>query len=70
MRCLGVPARSLTNFESAHDTDANLTLDYHYNKDGKPREEEDDSVWLVHTCVMIPLFCTSTRVWLRVYVAL
>ena len=46
MRCLGIPCRSLTNFDSAHDTDANLTIDHHYDHNYKPIEQ-DDSVWLV-----------------------
>jgi len=47
MRCLGVPARSLTNFDSAHDTDGNLTIDYHYDEKYKPMDN-DDSVWNFH----------------------
>lgn len=47
MRCLGIPARSLTNFDSAHDTDANLTIDYHYDAKYKPMDN-DDSVWNFH----------------------
>jgi len=47
MRCLGIPCRSLTNFDSAHDTDANLTIDHHYDHNYKPIEQ-DDSVWNFH----------------------
>ncbi|XP_070554009.1 protein-glutamine gamma-glutamyltransferase K-like [Ptychodera flava] len=49
MRALGIPCRTLTNFESAHDTDGNLTLDYHYNEEGDPIEDlNEDSVWNFH----------------------
>jgi len=47
MRCLGIPARSLTNFDSAHDTDGNLTIDYHFDMEGEPMDN-DDSVWNFH----------------------
>jgi len=47
MRCLGIPCRSLTTFDSAHDTDANLTIDHHYDHNYKPIDN-DDSVWNFH----------------------
>lgn len=49
MRALGVPTRTVTNFASAHDTDSNLTLDYHYDEEGEPLENmNEDSVWNFH----------------------
>lgn len=49
LRSLGIPARSITNFESAHDTDANLTIDYHYDeKYNALTGENNDSVWNFH----------------------
>ncbi|XP_069490085.1 protein-glutamine gamma-glutamyltransferase K isoform X2 [Ambystoma mexicanum] len=49
LRCLGIPGRSITNFASAHDTDANLSLDVYFDKDMKPLEDKNtDSVWNYH----------------------
>ncbi|XP_033108548.1 protein-glutamine gamma-glutamyltransferase K-like [Anneissia japonica] len=49
MRALGVPTRTVTNFGSAHDADANLTLDYHYDENGDPLDDlNDDSIWNFH----------------------
>ncbi|KAI2653521.1 Protein-glutamine gamma-glutamyltransferase 2 [Labeo rohita] len=31
LRCLGIPARCITNYSSAHDTDANISVDYLFN---------------------------------------
>lgn len=49
MRCLGVPARSVTNYDSAHDTDNNCTFDKYFDKDMNYLDEEsDDSCWNFH----------------------
>ncbi|XP_078506611.1 protein-glutamine gamma-glutamyltransferase E-like [Lissotriton helveticus] len=48
LRCLGIPARVITNFSSAHDTNGNLSIDEFYDKTGKPLEKSDDSVWNFH----------------------
>merc|ERR1712178_9268 len=52
-RALGIPARSVTNFNSAHDTDGTVTIDYHYEytPDGTSKileEYNKDSVWNFH----------------------
>ncbi|XP_038055655.1 protein-glutamine gamma-glutamyltransferase K-like [Patiria miniata] len=48
-RSLGLPTRTITNFASAHDTDGNLTLDYHYDENSEPLDDYDeDSIWNFH----------------------
>ncbi len=45
-RALGIPCRSVTNYASAHDCDASITIDVHINSDGQPiNEYNDDSIW-------------------------
>ncbi len=48
LRVLGVPSRSVTNFNSAHDTNCNRSIDEYYTKDGEPVDYLDtgsDSIW-------------------------
>ncbi|XP_030068624.1 protein-glutamine gamma-glutamyltransferase E-like [Microcaecilia unicolor] len=47
LRALGIPARMITNFESAHDTDRNLSVDQYFDKYGKSLGGAD-SVWNFH----------------------
>lgn len=49
-RCLGIPSRIVTNYLSAHDTQASMTVDYFVDDEGKIMEvsNKDDSVWNYH----------------------
>ncbi|XP_036387675.1 protein-glutamine gamma-glutamyltransferase 2-like [Megalops cyprinoides] len=51
MRCLGIPCRVVTNFESAHDTDGSLTIDEFFSDYGVRPRESRDSVWNFHVWV-------------------
>ncbi|XP_038159505.1 protein-glutamine gamma-glutamyltransferase 2-like isoform X2 [Cyprinodon tularosa] len=49
-RALGIPCRVVTNFGSAHDTDANLVIECLYDENGD-RISGDDSIWNFHVWV-------------------
>ncbi|XP_076028147.1 protein-glutamine gamma-glutamyltransferase 2-like [Genypterus blacodes] len=48
-RALGIPCRVVTNFGSAHDTNADLVIENLYNEEGENLSE--DSIWNFHVWV-------------------
>lgn len=47
MRALGIPCRVVTNFNSAHDTNANLVIEEYYSETGQKLKHSNDSIWSV-----------------------
>jgi transglutaminase 1 len=46
-RCLGIPSRIVTNYSSAHDTQASMTVDYFVDDDGKGERRISCSFFLL-----------------------
>uniref|UniRef100_A0A673H0H3 protein-glutamine gamma-glutamyltransferase n=1 Tax=Sinocyclocheilus rhinocerous TaxID=307959 RepID=A0A673H0H3_9TELE len=51
LRCLGIPSRVITNYQSAHDTDQNLVIDEYFSDYGVRPKRNLDSVWNYHVWV-------------------
>lgn len=45
MRVLGIPCRVITNYNSAHDTNANLVIEEYYSVMGEKLPHSNDSIW-------------------------
>jgi len=60
MRVLGIPCRVVTNFNSAHDTNANLVIEEYYSETGKKLNLTKDSIWsvIISTCDNLQEFMT------------
>ncbi|XP_077192302.1 protein-glutamine gamma-glutamyltransferase E-like [Paroedura picta] len=48
MKCVGMPTRLVTNFNSAHDSNGNLSIDKYYDPSGKSLKIGQDSTWDYH----------------------
>uniref|UniRef100_A0A8D2M9A2 protein-glutamine gamma-glutamyltransferase n=1 Tax=Zonotrichia albicollis TaxID=44394 RepID=A0A8D2M9A2_ZONAL len=48
LRCLGIPTRVITNFNSAHDKNLNLSIDKYIDVSGNNLHLSEDSVWNFH----------------------
>lgn len=45
LRCLGVPTRVVTNYNSAHDQNSNLLIEYFRNEFGEIQSDKSEMIW-------------------------
>ncbi|XP_038659001.1 protein-glutamine gamma-glutamyltransferase 2-like [Scyliorhinus canicula] len=51
LRCLGIPTRTITNYNSGHDKNEDLRIDYFMDENGKRLTNIGDSIWNFHCWV-------------------
>ncbi|XP_036899936.1 protein-glutamine gamma-glutamyltransferase 2 [Sturnira hondurensis] len=51
LRCLGIPTRVVTNFNSAHDQNSNLVIEYFRNEYGELERNKSEMIWNFHCWV-------------------
>lgn len=45
LRCLGIPTRVVTNYNSAHDQNSNLLIEYFRNEFGELEANKSEMIW-------------------------
>lgn len=45
LRCLGIPTRVVTNYNSAHDQNSNLLIEYFRNEFGELESNKSEMIW-------------------------
>lgn len=45
LRCLGIPTRVVTNYNSAHDQNSNLLIEYFRNEFGEIEGNKSEMIW-------------------------
>ncbi|XP_016042991.1 protein-glutamine gamma-glutamyltransferase 2 [Erinaceus europaeus] len=51
LRCLGIPTRVVTNYNSAHDQNSNLLIEYFRNEFGELQSGKSEMIWNFHCWV-------------------
>ncbi|XP_019480627.1 PREDICTED: protein-glutamine gamma-glutamyltransferase 2 [Hipposideros armiger] len=51
LRCLGIPTRVVTNYNSAHDQNSNLVIEYFYDEYGAFQRKRSEMIWNFHCWV-------------------
>uniref|UniRef100_H0WUI3 Protein-glutamine gamma-glutamyltransferase 2 n=1 Tax=Otolemur garnettii TaxID=30611 RepID=H0WUI3_OTOGA len=51
LRCLGIPTRVVTNYNSAHDQNSNLLIEYVRNEMGELQTDKSEMIWNFHCWV-------------------